>query len=113
MRSAHHSVGACLHDCGCAEVNQLHIAGVVDHNVFRLDVSVDNFAFVQLSDRTHHTADLELAFLLIEQADFAYDVEQLLPPDLLEQKLHSLLVLECLYQLHDEGVVELVQDIFL
>lgn len=79
VRGAYNRLSASLHYGGSAEVNQLHVACVIHHHVFRLDVSLDYFALMQLGDCTHHAADLELTLLLVQQSNLPNYVEQFLP----------------------------------
>jgi hypothetical protein len=89
-------------ELGSAHIDEFHVPLVVDHDIFRLDVSVDDGELVQVLDADDQRPNVELRIVSVEQPDIADDIKQLHAFDVLHQEKDVVVVLHRLDELHDE-----------
>ena len=91
-----------------AEVNQPHPVVLVDHDVLRLYVSVDDVLGVQVADCLEQLLHVDYGFLLRELPALLFGdvLEQLLALDVLHHQVQVAFVVVCLEVLDDVGVVQ-------
>mmetsp|Transcript_48062 Transcript_48062/g.148315 ORF Transcript_48062/g.148315 Transcript_48062/m.148315 type:complete len:343 (-) Transcript_48062:141-1169(-) len=92
------------------EVRDLDVPLVVQQQVLRLQVAVDDVFGVHVLEREHQLRVVELGHVVGEPPRRAQVREHLAPDDELEHKVQLLLVLERRPHVHDERVLQLHQD---
>lgn len=97
------------------KVKQLDLVVTSDHDVFRLDIPVDDMVGVAMRDSSDHLLEVEARLLLTEAGlRLACDeLKQLLPVYILLHQVYELIVVVSLVVLYYVGVVKLYQDGYL
>lgn len=94
--------------CGCVVTAYVFC----DHDVFGLQIPVDNEVAVQILQDQYELSYIELRFFVGEEADFSDGIEQLHSLDVLCQEVNVVFVLERADELHDKGRVEQLHHLF-
>ena len=94
---------------GEAEVAQLHVEPLVQQDVLRLDVAVDDVALVDVLQHLQQLPDYFHDQVLLHDPALHVSVESA-PLDELQDKIELLLMFELPEELYDVGVVELLLD---
>jgi hypothetical protein len=87
----------------CGHVDEFHVPFGVDHEVLWFDVTADDLVVVEVLQNEDDARTVELAVFSGEQADLAHDLVKVLPAHVLLQVKKTVLCLESLAQLKQEG----------
>lgn len=90
---------------GRAEVDELDVTILVDHDVFGLEVTVHDAFSVEVLKNEDNGANVELGLLLIEQADLLHHCEETHAVDVLVEKVDEVSVCERSVVLHYKGKI--------
>mmetsp|Transcript_2690 Transcript_2690/g.4397 ORF Transcript_2690/g.4397 Transcript_2690/m.4397 type:complete len:286 (+) Transcript_2690:53-910(+) len=101
------------HYLGKAKVGHLEIAGIGQHQVLWLQISVNDVSVVHIIERFHYARTVKLGRRLIERAHFTQDGEELAAQTHLQQEIHAILVLVGSAQVHQKRTVQHLHHLLL
>ena len=96
---------------GDAEICHLQVAIFSNHNIFRLQVSVDDLVLVQVTEGESHLSCIELGLMLFEVSSVGEVREELAAPDEVEHKEYLVISLEDVLKADKEWMVQLLEDL--
>lgn len=98
---------------GNAEVSHLDVALIVEYQILRLDVSVDDVVGVNVLQSDGQTSNNELGLVFVELDALANVVAQVAAHHEVADQVDVFLVLEGVHDVHDEGMLQLGQELAL
>ena len=113
LRRAAEGVGAVADDLGKAEVGDLDVSLLVDEEVLRLEVSVGDVHGVEVLECEHDLGREEEGDVVGEAAFPPQESEELPAAGVIEEHEHVGGRLEGALEVHDEGVVDRLEDLLL
>ena len=96
---------------GCAQVDEVDFAEVVDNAIFGLGIAIDDVHRMQVLDGQQNGAEIVPGCTLGQNADFADGVVHLDPADVLEEQVDVLGILVGLVVADDQRVVDHRQNL--
>ena len=92
------------------KVNNLDVALVVEHEVFHLQVPVNDISFVQVADSKDELSDVELDFVLNKSIFYPHNLVQAATSDEWHDKVQPQTGLEKVHEAAEEYVISLEQN---
>ncbi len=94
-----------------AQVGESQVPFPVEHQVLRLDVSVDDAVLVQVVESENETCTEELGLVLVEASHLAGVEAEVSSREVVHDEVEVLLVLEGTLHVHDKVVLDLRQQV--
>lgn len=96
-----------------SHVNELQIAIVLNHNVLRLQIPIDDVLHVQILHAQDQRRYIESSNRFGEDTYFSYNIKQLRTFNILQKKVDVLRVFKALHESQHQGEINSLQNVFL